>query len=97
MSKACSPLHSSCGIATWTTSTEWYPYAAGLGAYTLPLICAIDPQAPAQYLDRTTGLEEVNEFHARLQAVVTPAHVLPDSFPAKPFAFMFGITPQPNG
>jgi hypothetical protein len=48
------------------TSTEWYPYATGLGSFTTPLICCIDPHQPNVYLDRTTGIQEPQPFYARL-------------------------------
>ncbi len=50
------------------TSTEWYPYATGLGSFTLPLICCIDPNNPDAYLDRTTGIQDTQAFYNRLLA-----------------------------
>lgn len=47
-------------------SSEWLPYASGLGAFTLPLICCIDPLQSAGYLDRTTGRQDLLAFHSRL-------------------------------
>ena len=52
-------------------STEWYPYASGLGSFTLPLICVIDPHDSGTYLDRTTGVQPVDDFYARLQSHIT--------------------------
>jgi hypothetical protein len=48
------------------TSTEYYPYASGLGSFTTPLICCIDPHQPNVYLDRTTGTQAPQTFYARL-------------------------------
>lgn len=47
-------------------STEWYTYSSGLGSFTLPLICCIDPRKPNQYLDRTTGVQALPTFYERL-------------------------------
>ncbi|MFP4582781.1 MAG: transglutaminase domain-containing protein [Desulfococcaceae bacterium] len=49
-------------------STEWYPYASGLGSFTLPLICRIDPANPDQYLDRTTSIQQASDFYERLRS-----------------------------
>lgn len=49
-------------------STEWYAYATGLGSFTLPLLCCIDPNKPGAYLDRTTGIQNAEAFHARLSS-----------------------------
>jgi hypothetical protein len=49
-------------------STEWYAYASGLGSFTLPLLCCIDPNKPSAYLDRTTGIQNPEVFHARLSS-----------------------------
>ena len=38
------------------TNADWQPYASGLGTFSLPLICCIDPNTTNQYLDRTTGV-----------------------------------------
>ena len=50
------------------SSDEWWPYAAGLESYTLPLLCCIDPANPGGYLDRTTGIQDPEAFYARLGA-----------------------------
>lgn len=50
------------------TSDEWYPFAENLGPFTLPLISVIDPADSSSYLDRTTGVQEENEFYSRLQS-----------------------------
>jgi hypothetical protein len=47
-------------------STEWYDYASGLGAFTLPLICIIDPNDSDTYLDRTTDVQDTQVFYSRL-------------------------------
>jgi len=47
-------------------STEWYDYASGLGTFTLPLICIIDPNDSETYLDRTTGIQDIQVFYLRL-------------------------------
>jgi len=51
-------------------STEWHSYASGLGTFALPLICLIDPIYEDEYLDRTTGIQISEEFHARIQNMV---------------------------
>lgn len=57
-------------------SAEWFPYASGLGGFTLPLICVIDPADPDNYLDRTTGVQDPDDFHARLQSHVVTTYTL---------------------
>lgn len=57
------------------TSTEWYPYASGLGSFTLPLICIIDPSGQKIYEDRSTGPQYAAAFYNRL------LHHIPDSAP----------------
>lgn len=47
--------------------TEHYSYSSGLGSYTLPLICIIDPDDPDNFVDRTTGTQTSDEFYARLK------------------------------
>ena len=47
-------------------STEYYPYETGLGSFYLPLICRIDPRNPDVYLDRSTNIQEIEPFYARL-------------------------------
>ncbi len=51
------------------SSTDWYPYADGLGSFSLPLICCIDPDSSDSYLDRTTGIQESEEFYSRLKNI----------------------------
>ena len=48
------------------SSTEWYDYASGLGNFTLPLICIIDPNDSDTYLDRTTDVQDSQVFYSRL-------------------------------
>lgn len=71
-------------FVTWfcnvDSSTEWNSYAGGLGSFYLPLICCIDPNHPDNYLDRTTGTQTPEEFHARLQAIVGPGPDLKGDF-----------------
>jgi len=50
--------------------TEWYPYAADLGGFTLPLIAVIDVFDDSVYLDRTTGVQYPADFYERLQAYI---------------------------
>jgi hypothetical protein len=47
-------------------STEWWDYADGLGYFTLPLICIIDPNHSDTYLDRTTNVQDIQVFYSRL-------------------------------
>lgn len=56
------------------TADDWSEYASGLGGFTLPLICVINPNDSLHYLDRTTNLQS-NEaaFRARLLSHVTAA------------------------
>ena len=53
------------------TSTEWQAYASGLGSFTTPLICVIDPSDPLNYLDRTTSSQDAAVFKARLLSHVS--------------------------
>ncbi len=48
------------------TSDEWYAYASGLGSFSLPMICVIDPNDSGKYLDRTTGVQSAQVFYSRL-------------------------------
>ncbi len=57
-----------CWFCPVDDSTEWYPYASGLGPFTLPLICVIDPGAATQYLDRSTATQSVSVFQSRLSS-----------------------------
>jgi hypothetical protein len=50
------------------TNADWQPYALGLGNFSLPLICCIDPNTTNQYLDRTTGVPTTQDFYDRLLA-----------------------------
>jgi len=50
------------------TKSDWQPYALGLGSFTLPLICCIDPNTTNQYLARTTGVQTAQAFYDRLLA-----------------------------
>ncbi len=47
-------------------STEWHPYATGLGTVYLPMICVIDPGDSTAYLDRSTSLQDTEVFRLRL-------------------------------
>ncbi len=52
-------------------NTDWYKYASGLGSFSFPLICVIDPNdsnilAGHAFLDRTEGKQDVQVFYARL-------------------------------
>lgn len=47
-------------------SSEHYSYTGGLGSFTLPLICRIDPDNPDAYIDRTTGIQDSDVFYNRL-------------------------------
>ncbi|QTA83687.1 dockerin domain-containing protein [Desulfonema limicola] len=53
------------------TASEYYPYASGLGGFTMPMICCIDPNDIDNYLDRTTNIQYPDEFYARLQGIVS--------------------------
>jgi len=57
-------------------SAEWNDYAFGLWSFTLPLICIIDPNDSDTYLDRTTGIQDTQEFYSRL---LNPGEVDDDS------------------
>ena len=50
------------------SNADWQPYASGLGSFTLPLICCIDPNTTNQYLDRTTDIQTAQVFYDRLLA-----------------------------
>lgn len=47
-------------------STEWHVYASDLGSFYLPLICVINPNDQDNYLDRTTGIQNLQTFYDRL-------------------------------
>ncbi|HOY58998.1 MAG TPA: MBG domain-containing protein [Verrucomicrobiota bacterium] len=65
----CQWLQASC--VTWKanidTSTEWERYAGGLRAFSLPLICLVDPAKPGVPLGRWTGLISAKTFLHHLQ------------------------------
>ena len=50
------------------SNADWQPYASGLGSFTLPLICCIDPNTTNQYLDRSTAIQTAQGFYDRLLA-----------------------------
>ncbi len=58
------------------SSSEYRVYATGLGSFTLPLICCIDPTDPDNYLDRTTSVQDPQVFYNRLLARAGPTNVL---------------------
>lgn len=49
------------GYVLWYSNcdrqSDAYGYASGLGSYTLPLVCIIDPQDMSKYVDRVTGYQ----------------------------------------
>ena len=53
------------------TSSEWQAYANGLGSFTTPLICVIDPSDSLNYLDRSTSSQTESVFKARLLSHVS--------------------------
>lgn len=65
--------HYACWFCPVDTSTEENAYTGGLGSYTLPLICVIEPGNPLAYLDRTTGIQYEPTFVPRLQGHLPPA------------------------
>jgi hypothetical protein len=58
-------------------SSDWRLYTNGLGNFTLPLICVIDPNRPTTHLDRSTGVQEQKAFYERLQGFITNQLVTP--------------------
>ena len=48
-------------------STEWQRYASGLGPFSLPLMCLVDPAKPGVALARWTGLISAKTFLHHLQ------------------------------
>jgi hypothetical protein len=59
-----------CWYCIVDTTTDWHPYAQGLGSFTLPLICVIDPADPLVYLDRSTSVVYAADFKPRLLSFV---------------------------
>ena len=57
-----------CWFSSVDDSSEWYPYAFGLGNIYLPLICVIDPGALTWQLERSTGTQNEAEFKGRLES-----------------------------
>ena len=49
-------------------STDWQVYASGLGSFSLPVICWIEPNQPTTYIYRTTGLGFSSTFYKALYA-----------------------------
>lgn len=52
-------------------TSEWEVYRTGLGGFTLPLICVIDPNDSDNYLDRSTSVQSPDAFYARLRSHIT--------------------------
>ncbi len=53
--------------------TQWSYYAKGIvGSFNLPLICVIDPNDSGNFLDRTTGKQDLQVFYSRLLQYSTP-------------------------
>ena len=48
----------------------WETYAAGLGGFSLPLICVVDPANQGGWIDRLTGPSSEAALYARLQAAL---------------------------
>jgi hypothetical protein len=60
------------------TSPDYRTYTGGLPAsWSLPLICAIDPAKPNEYLSRSTGIQQANTFYQRLLSHVNARPRLP--------------------
>ena len=57
-----------CWFCPVDDSTEWYLYASGLGSFTLPLMCVVDPGTATQHLDRSTATQSVSMFQNRLSS-----------------------------
>ena len=55
-----------CWFCPVDDSTEWHVYAGGLGTFSLPLLCVIEPGNPTAYLDRTTAIQHEDDFRQRL-------------------------------
>ena len=55
-----------CWYCPIDTSTEWHSYIDGMGSFTLPLICVIDPGDATAYLDRSTATQSASVFRDRL-------------------------------
>jgi hypothetical protein len=55
----------------------WEPYAVGLDAFLLPLVCLIDPRASSLWTERLTGPQSEETLYTRLQAALpgTPSAV----------------------
>jgi thioredoxin-related protein len=49
------------------SNTEYRTYTDGLGGFTLPLICIINPLDSDNYIDRTTATQTAEDFLVRLQ------------------------------
>lgn len=64
-----------CWFCPVDDSTEWYAYASGLGSFTLPLMCVIDPGASTQYLDRSTATQTASVFKTRLVSHLPTDHI----------------------
>jgi hypothetical protein len=56
-----------CDVDNLDTSQEWVVFASGLGTFTLPLICIIDPNDSDTYVDRTTNVQDTQVFYLRLK------------------------------
>ncbi|CAK0780146.1 hypothetical protein CCP4SC76_7230010 [Gammaproteobacteria bacterium] len=81
-------------------SGEFWPYASGLGGYTLPLICSIDPNKPKFCIDRTTSLQTIPNTLDRLQKLVQQVGTCSTSSKAwiyKSYLGYYGRCPDQEG
>lgn len=56
-------------FSDWYESEDYYPYTSGLSYVTFPMICRIDPAHPDEFIDRTTGVQQVDDFYNRLRSI----------------------------
>jgi hypothetical protein len=73
----------------WTadidTSTEWQPYASGLGSFGLPLMCFVDPAKPGTWTARYNGLIAASTFLVYIQSqAIQNLPLVVDNLPGVP-------------
>jgi hypothetical protein len=56
-------------FSDWYESEDYYSYTSGLSYVTFPMICRIDPANPDEFIDRTTGVQQVDDFYDRLRSI----------------------------
>ena len=69
---SCINEHYVCCFSDVDASTDYYAYTTGLGGFTLPLICVVDPNKPKTFIDRSTNIQTPADLYDRLVRIIFP-------------------------